>query len=62
MKRTTRSCSREQSRRSQAAAPALLTLDHHTDTYEAFFRHRYHAMHKAVIDENQTRWRRCCPG
>lgn len=49
-------------RRSQAAAPALLTLDHHTDTYEAFFRHRYHATHKAVTDENQAAMAALLPG
>jgi hypothetical protein len=30
-------------RRSLTAAPVLLTLDHHTDTYEPFYRHLYDA-------------------
>ncbi|WP_322082897.1 UPF0489 family protein [Burkholderia sp. BCC1972] len=30
-------------RRSLAAAPVLLTLDHHTDTFEPFYRHLFHA-------------------
>ena len=30
-------------RRSLNAAPVLLTLDHHTDTYEPFYRHLYNA-------------------
>jgi len=38
-------------RRTLSAAPALLTLDHHTDTYEPFLRHRYHATHRTLGDD-----------
>ncbi|MFV8531522.1 UPF0489 family protein [Ralstonia pseudosolanacearum] len=40
-------------RRSLSAAPALLTLDHHTDTYEPFLRHRYHATHRTPGDDKR---------
>lgn len=44
-------------RRTQGSAPALLTLDHHTDTQEPFLRHSYWATHdplKETIDERQA--------
>lgn len=37
-------------RRLLTEAPALLTLDHHTDTYEPFYRHLYDAMRGTTGD------------
>lgn len=45
-----------------AGAPALLTLDHHTDTYEPFYRNRYWATHKGLNDDNQAAMQALLPG
>ncbi|WP_343668596.1 UPF0489 family protein [Paraburkholderia heleia] len=49
-------------RRSLPAAPALLTLDHHTDTYEPFLRHRYHATHRTLGDDKRDAMDALLPG
>jgi hypothetical protein len=49
-------------RRSLSAAPALVTLDHHTDTYEPFLRHRYHATHRTPGDDEGTAMAAMLPG
>jgi hypothetical protein len=45
-----------------AGAPALLTLDHHTDTYEPFYRNRYWAAHQGLNDDNQAAMQALLPG
>lgn len=39
-------------RRIHGTAPALLTLDHHTDTKAPFHNHRYWATHRGLGDQN----------
>lgn len=49
-------------RRSLPAAPILLTLDHHTDTYEPFFRHRYRTTHRTLGDDKRDAMDALLPG
>lgn len=42
-------------RRNQASAPALLTLDHHTDTHEPFLRHSYWETQHPLKDTTEER-------
>lgn len=49
-------------RRGLAAAPALLTLDHHTDTYQPFLRHRFHATPGTLGDDKEERMDALLPG
>jgi hypothetical protein len=60
--RTTTFCNWAEIRRSLSAAPALVTLDHHTDTYESFLRHRYHAIHRTLGDDEGTTMAAMLPG
>lgn len=45
-----------------APAPALLTLDHHTDTKDPFFNHRFWATHKGPTDQNTAAMDAMLPG
>lgn len=41
-------------RRSMANAPNLITIDHHTDTYEAFLGHAHWEAHEGRADEQEA--------
>lgn len=46
----------------QAGAPALLTLDHHTDTHEPFLRYRHWATSKGLNHDNTQQKAAMLPG
>ncbi|WP_407056523.1 peptide arginase family protein [Burkholderia vietnamiensis] len=48
--------------RGQASAPALLTLDHHTDTHEPFLRYRHWATSKGLNHDNTQQKAAMLPG
>jgi hypothetical protein len=49
-------------RRSQASAPALLTLDHHTDLNAPFLNHRYWATHRPATTQSLSQMASMLPG
>ncbi|HDR8994474.1 TPA: UPF0489 family protein [Burkholderia vietnamiensis] len=49
-------------RRNQASAPALLTLDHHTDLNAPFLNHRYWATHKPLTAQSASQMANMLPG
>lgn len=48
-------------RRVHGSRPALLTLDHHTDTHEPFLRHRYVATSKGLNHDNSAEMKAMLP-
>ncbi|WP_321942720.1 peptide arginase family protein [Burkholderia cenocepacia] len=49
-------------RRALSAAPVLLTLDHHTDTYEPFYRHLFDATRRQSGEARATAMEALLPG